>query len=424
METQPRQTLLHQWHISRGAKMSVFGGYDMPLWYASALNEHLTVIGRAGLFDTGHMASVMVTGADAFDLLQHCFTNDLTGCVGKEKKALFPGRCVYGAFLDEKGGVIDDAIVFMMGKGEYLVVVNAGMGQTIAAQLSANRGKRNVSITDLTDQVGKMDIQGPFSAKILQKVLSDPQKVFDNMPYFSFKGHFDETSPLSSQIRLKDHTPILLSRTGYTGEFGFEIFLTPAHFLRVWEMLMKTGEEFGLTACGLAARDSLRAGAVLPLSHQDIGHWPFIRHPWSFALPYAKDGKGFTKDFTGSQALLNAEHAEYTCPFAGDDPRKVTLPAIAADAEGHEIGTVLTCATDMAIGRHNGKIFSIASPNKPDGFSPKGLSCGFVKVKKKLSPGDIVELHDGRRKIKVHIVQDIRPDRTARKSMKNMLQYG
>ncbi len=402
--------------------MSVFGGYDMPLWYASALNEHMAVLTHAGFFDTSHMASVMVTGADAFALLQHCFTNDLTMCIGKEKKALFPGRCVYGAFLDEKGHVIDDAIVFMMEKSEYMVVVNAGMGQRIAAHLSAHSGSLNVRITDLTDKLGKMDIQGPFSAKILQKMLDDPEKVFDSMPYFSFKGHFDETSPLSAQVRLKDGTAILLSRTGYTGEFGFEIFLAPVHFLRIWEMLMKTGEEFGLTACGLAARDSLRAGAVLPLSHQDIGHWPFIRHPWTFALPYTKDGKNFTKNFIGSQALLNAQNAEYTYPFAGDDPRKVTLPATAADADGKEIGTVLTCATDMSIGRHDGKILGSASPDKPDGFSPKGLSCGFVKVKKEMKSGDMVELRDGRRKIRVHIVQDIRPDRTARSNSREFFR--
>ncbi len=421
MEIQPRQTLLHKWHISRGAKMSVFGGYDMPLWYASALNEHLAVLGHAGLFDTSHMASVMVRGPEAFALLQHCFTNDLRVCTGKEKKALFPGRCAYGAFLDEKGHVIDDAIVFMMEKEEYLVVVNAGMGPTIAAHLSAHRGKRNVRISDLTDQLGKMDIQGPLSAKILRKILADPEKVFDNMPYFSFKGHFEKNSLLSSQVRLGDGTPILLSRTGYTGEFGFEIFLAPPHLVRVWELLMKTGEEYGIAACGLAARDSLRTGAVLPLSHQDMGHWPFIRHPWPFALPYAADGKSFTKKFIGSDALLKAEDAEYTCPFAGEDPRKVTLPATVADAVGKEIGTVLTCATDMGIGQHNGRIFSTASPDKPDGFSAKGLSCGFVKVKKELKPGDTVELRDGRRKIKVRIVQDIRPDRTARKPVKEML---
>jgi len=418
MQIRHRQTLLHEWHISHGAKMSVFGGYDMPLWYASALKEHLAVITHAGLFDTGHMASVMVTGADAFALLQHCFTNDLTQCVGKEKKPLFPGRCVYGAFLDENGHVIDDAIVFMMEKEEYMVVINAGMGATIAAHLSAHSNRWNVQITDLTDQLGKMDIQGPVSAKILGKLVADPENVFVHLPYFSFKGHFDETSPLSSQVRLKDGTAIVLSRTGYTGEFGFEIFLAPAHFVRVWELLMKTGEEYGLIACGLAARDSLRAGAVLPLSHQDIGHWPFINHPWPFALPFTKNGKNFSKAFIGSQALLKAEHAEYTYPFVGDDLRKVTLPAIVADREGKEIGTVLTCATDMAIGWHKGKIFSIATPDKPEDFSPKGLSCGFVKVKKELSPGEAVELGDARRKITVRIVEDIRPDRTARMKIK------
>jgi aminomethyltransferase len=414
-------TLLNKWHKARGASMGVFGGYEMPLWYSSAKQEHLAVLTHAGLFDTSHMASVMVAGPDGFDLLQWCFTNDMSACIGKNKHPLSPGRSVYGVFLDDQGRVVDDAIIFMMDEKTFMIVVNAGMGGIIAAHLSENRENRDVRIEDLTDNLGKLDIQGPLAARVLKKVLKDPHKVFDTLPYFSFKGRFDPASPCSHEVRLLDGTPILLSRTGYTGEFGFEIFTQPKQFVKVWELVFGAGEDAGLMACGLAARDSLRAGAVLPLSHQDIGHWPFIHTPWSFALPYNGDRTGFTKKFIGHDALLHLETHEYTYAFAGNDLRKVSLPAVVLDTKGEEIGTVLTCATDMAIGRHEGRIYSIAGKDNPKGFMAKGLSCGFVKVKKQLAPGDAVELKDRRRSISVRIEKDIRPGRTARCLIKDMI---
>ncbi len=110
---------------------------------------------------------------------------------------------------------------------------------------------------------------------------------------------------------------IMLSRTGYTGEFGFEMFVRPADLESLWDKLLETGQAFGLTPCGLAARGSLRAGAVLPLSHQDIGAWPFIHHPWEFALPFNAARTGFTKSFVGHTALSSTAHGRYTYPYLG-----------------------------------------------------------------------------------------------------------
>jgi aminomethyltransferase len=423
MENEIKKTALYDWHKSHGANLADFGGYEMPLWYSSAKDEHLAVLQQAGLFDTSHMAVLLLTGQGAHGLLQLCFSNNLDACVGKTNKPLSAGRCVYGAFLNAYGEVIDDSIVNKLSANEYMVVVNAGMGGRIAEHLNANKGERQVAINDLTDRVGKIDVQGPQAAKILSNVLASPDAVFDKMPYFSFKGHFAAVSPLADAVRLIDDTPILLSRTGYTGEFGFEIFMAPEHVLSTWEMICQAGEDFGLTACGLAARDSLRGGAVLPLSHQDIGNWPFIRHPWPFALPFNADQTGFTKSFIGDKALLNAKSPEFTYPFVGADLRKVSTadPAIVIDGDGHEIGAVLTCVTDMGIGWHEGQIVSITSPHKPPDFAPRGLCCGFVKVSAELKPGTAVQLKDNRRKLKATIVEDIRPDRTARRPIKDML---
>jgi len=424
MEKEVKRTLLHGWHFDRGANMAQFGEYDMPLWYPTGTkSEHLSVLTNAGIFDTSHMAVVMVAGTDSLDLLQHCFSNNMDACIGKQQNPLTSGKCVYGVFLKDNGEVIDDAIVFQIDKASYMVVVNAGMGGAISAQLLAHADRRSVNIADLTDRVGKLDMQGPLSAKILIKVLKNPEAVFDKLPYFSFKGHFDKNSSAAESVLLADGTPILLSRTGYTGEFGFEIFVEPDHFIRTWDMLIEAGKEFGLMACGLAARDSLRAGAVLPLSHQDIGPWPFLHNPWPFALAYNADFSGFTKQFIGSESLLKTDYGEYTLPFAGYDLRKVSShdPAIVKDDAGNQIGKVLTCATDMAIGRHNDRIYSIASPDKPENFNPRGLCCGFVKTTVRLSPGQTAILSDNRRKIKVEIVNDIRPNRTARLALSGFL---
>jgi aminomethyltransferase len=419
----PKKTPLHAWHLTGGANMADFGGYEMPLWYSSVKNEHLAVLTSAGIFDTSHMAAVAVSGPDATDLLQACFTNDLAACIGPGKKPLADGRCVYGAFLGPQGHVIDDAIVFQVAAATYFIVVNAGMGAKIAGHLEEHRAGRNAAVRDLTDQVAKMDIQGPLAAKILFKLLQSPEAVFEGMPYFSFKGHYDPQAPQAGAVRLKDGTPLLLSRTGYTGEFGFEIFIAPERIEPLWNMVLEVGGPQGLLPCGLAARDSLRAGAVLPLSHQDVGPWPFVNHPWPFALPYTGDG-GFSKAFIGSEALLQADDAPHTLAFVGNDLRKVATTDDASgvyDASGKVIGRILTCATDMGIGWAAGEIKSIASPDKPADFKPRGLCCGFVQVESPIPAGETIELRDARRKISVTVTTDIRPDRTARKSMRQML---
>ena len=404
--------------------MVTFAGWSMPLWYPSgAVTEHQINITNAGIFDTSHMSVVAIAGAGSFELLQLCFTKDLSACIGKNRAPLRPGRCVYGAYLNDEGWVIDDAIVYQIGLDNYMTVVNAGMGAAITDRLQIHVQGSKVRITDLTGSVGKIDLQGPMSAKVLMKVLQDPEKVLEDMAYFSFQGHCDAELGTSDTF-LRDGTPILLSRTGYTGEFGFEIFVDRHYIVRIWELMLLAGQDFGLLPCGLAARDSLRAGACLPLSHQDIGPWPFINHPWSFALPYNEESTAFTKKFIGDRILAIREEAEHTYAFVGYDPRKVSIhdPAVVLDARGNEIGVVSTCVSDMAIARYGDRIYSMSSPDKPDHFKPRGLSCGFVKVKPRLVAGQEVHLKDSRREIKVMICDDVRPDRTAHRPMQEMMR--
>ena len=416
MNTCLKTTPLNEWHKSAGANMADFGGFDMPLWYETGVkNEHLFVLKSAGIFDTSHMACINVSGNGAFELINYCFTRDIA--------TLKQGRCVYGAFLNSKGHSIDDAIVYKFSDAFFMVCVNAGMGSTIARHLEANANNPDVIIEDLSLKIAKMDIQGINSARILSKIIKSPDMVFDKMPYFSFKGNFNESVLGESEVKLLDNTPVLLSRSGYTGEFGFEIFLNPDAIVSLWKDILSEGLKFGITACGLGSRDSLRAGACLPLSHQDIGSWKFTNHPWDFALPYNKDKSCFTKDFLGADALAPSGSDLFTYPFVGDSLRKVPAGdnTQVIDETGKVIGKVLTCATDMGISWDQGIIVSIGSKNIPRALKIKGISCGFVMVSKKLEPGMKLTLKEGKRAITATIVTDIRPDRTARKKLDNFI---
>ncbi|MDR1611532.1 MAG: aminomethyl transferase family protein [Planctomycetota bacterium] len=405
-ETELRRTVLHSRHRELGAKLVDFGGWEMPLWYrAGAVKEHMAVVTAAGLFDTSHMDVVHVGGSGARAFLDRAFTRDIS--------TLQPGRAGYGAFLGQNGDCIDDAIVYPIEEGRWSVVVNAGMGPEIARHLRGLPGSP-AEIGEPAERATKIDLQGPKAQEILAMILPDPAALFEKLPYFSFKGDFDFSK---SAVRLRNGVPALLSRTGYTGELGFEIFLPLDRAGPVWDELLALGGEKGLLPCGLAARDSLRTGAALALSHRDIGHWPYVNHPWRFALPYSSDG-AFTKDFVGRAALEKAApSARHTLAFAGYDPRRVEPADATALVGGKPAGMVTTIVTDMAIGRIGGGIVSIASPDRPEGWMPHGLACGFVRVDAHLSPGSIIVLKDGRREIEVEIRDEIRPNRTARRKL-------
>lgn len=413
-----KDTLLTPWHREHGATFGEFGQYRMPLWYpAGPVKEHRTVITAAGLFDTSHMAEILIEGPNAYELLQRTLTKDLRRCIGKNHP-IEPGRATYGFLLNTDGHVLDDAIVMMEDTDRFLLVVNAGMGSTITRHLLTQGDDLDVTVTDFTDRLCKLDLQGPASARILAKILAPSKKLKPPFPYFSFVGHYDH---LQRGVRTLRDAPVMISRTGYTGEFGFELFIRPSDFTALWTDLIEAGSPEGLLPCGLGARDSLRAGAGLPLSHQDIGDWPCIHHPWPFALPWRGDNN-FTKSFLGDEALLQSRSsAPHTFAFLGENGRKVA-PGAEVLLNDTPIGTVLTCVTDMAIDLVDTQVRSLASPDAPPDFNPRGLACGFVKVTRPLQTGQTLTLKDKRRELPVRIVQDIRPHRTARMPWPDVFQ--
>ncbi|MDR1579573.1 MAG: hypothetical protein LBS35_04400 [Synergistaceae bacterium] len=403
-----KKTALNDVHWKLGGEMTNFGGWEMPLWYhTGSVKEHMAVIERSGVFDIGHMDLLRVRGKGAFDLLQLCLTRDIA--------LMRAGACGYSVILDERGHTVDDTIVYNMGKDGYILIVNANMGLAVRDHLTRNNTFEDVSVTDESGKFSKIDLQGPVSPKIVRKLLARGKDLLDGLRYFHFRGDYADPE---SETAFAGGVPVLLSRTGYTGEVGFEIVMPYDRAHDVWNMINDAGGG-ETTPCGLAARDSLRTGALLPLSRQDIGDWPFVSTPWNFALPLGRDGN-FTKKFIGSEIYghgaspRDGANIRHTYPFRGFDPRKVETRDASVLLDGVPIGVVSTCAIDMAIGRSGGKIFSAASGDKPDSFKPKGLVCGFLRVDRPLETGRRVTLKDARRSIEVEIVNDIRPDRTAR----------
>lgn len=416
-----KKTYLYNTHKKNGASFKEFGGYEMPLWFKSgAKEEHFAVLLRAGLFDTSHMSTIIIRGKSSRSLLQKLTTKDLERAIGKNKLPLDNLSSVYSVYLDENAHVIDDTIIFQLDNNLYISVVNASMNKKIVPHFE--HFNENCEIIDLSDKIGKIDLQGPLSVKTLCNILETPQLLYDMKP-FTFKGYFNKVfSNDNSAVFTKKGYPILVSRTGYTGEIGFEIFVDLEYIEDLWFSLSeKRGET--VEYCGLAARDTLRVGAKLPLSHQDIGEWPFVNNPWTFVLPYNEDKTGFTKDFLGATKLLNNKYNEYTYPFVGFDLRKVPSggKALVLDKNNNEIGTVLTCVTEPSIDRYNHKIYTITSPDKPEDLQIKGLSSGFIKVNRKLDLNDRVYLKYGKRVIEVEIVNTIRSNLTARKKITNFL---
>ncbi|MDR1977267.1 MAG: hypothetical protein LBQ42_00880 [Synergistaceae bacterium] len=396
-----KKTALNAVHKALGGELTDFGGWEMPLWYPTgSVKEHLSVIEKSGVFDIGHMDLLRLGGKDALNLLQRCLTRDVA--------KLNPGACGYSMILNEQGHVVDDTIAYNLGRDDWILIVNAGMGAVVREHLTRHNAFGDASVTDEAGKFSKIDLQGPASVGIVRKLLEKGRGVIEGLGYFHFRGDYADAG---SEIAFAGNIPVLLSRTGYTGEVGFEIVMPYDKALDVWNMILDAGKS-DVTPCGLAARDSLRTGAVLPLSHQDIGSWPFVHTPWDFALPRDKEGK-LTKTFIGS-ALYDAPPSLYTYPFRGFDPRKVETHGASVLLNGASIGVVSTCAIDMAIGRVEGKVYSVASFDKPASFTPKGLVCGFIRVDRPLEYGTKVSLKDARRSIEVEVVSDVRPHRTAR----------
>lgn len=240
-----KRTPLFPLYEKYGARVVDFAGWDLPVQFAGIAEEHRAVRAKAGLFDVSHMGEIRVNGPGALDFLQYLLVNDIAKCV--------PGRAVYSPLCYPDGGCVDDLLVYMLGYADYLLVVNAANTAKDYAWLLANRSGFEVSIEDESDRYAQLALQGPASAAMLARLTGDQEVL--NLKYYRFK----------SAVRLAG-LDCLVSRTGYTGEDGFEFYLPPENAPALWEALLAEGA----VPVGLGARDTLRLEAGMPLYGHEL----------------------------------------------------------------------------------------------------------------------------------------------------------
>lgn len=238
-----RKTPLYDVHVAEGGKIVPFAGYLLPVQYGSGvIKEHMAVREQAGLFDVSHMGEVLFTGPTALDTLNHLLTNDYSNMPINKVR--------YGVMCNAEGGTIDDLVVYKFGEESYLVVVNAANREKDFAHMSQNL-LPGTKAEDISDTVAQLALQGPKAPAILKKLLPE-----DQIP----KGYYTALPNVEIQ-----GMKCMISRTGYTGELGYEIYTSNEDAPKLWKVLREAGEEFGLIPCGLGARDTLRLEAAMPL---------------------------------------------------------------------------------------------------------------------------------------------------------------
>ncbi|MBA3313675.1 MAG: glycine cleavage system aminomethyltransferase GcvT [Planctomycetaceae bacterium] len=273
------KTPLHDWHVAHGGRMVDFAGWSMPVQYSTITDEHQAVRNAAGLFDISHMGRLRVTGTEAASLVERLVTCRIS--------SLKPGRVRYGLMTNEAGGILDDVLIYALGEGDLAIVVNASNRRKIVSWIESHIGDADVAFADDTLQLGMIALQGPRAAELLS-------------------SHVDIDLSKLGYYRCLNATVFdlsaLVSRTGYTGEDGFE-FILPAELAPgLWERLMSLGGG-SVTACGLGCRDTLRLEAAMPLYGHELRE---SIDPITAGLSFAV---ALDKNFIGRDAIKQvAEH--------------------------------------------------------------------------------------------------------------------
>ena len=276
-----RRTQLYEVH-AKTAKMTTFAGFEMPLWYKGIAEEHLAVRNNVGVFDVSHMGRIIVTGEDAEHFLNYIVTNDVS--------TLTPNSALYTVMCNENGGIVDDTIVSRIAQDKFLIVPNAANREKDYKWLVKHAEGYDVKVEDVTEWSAMLAVQGPKAEKTLQELCPTDLSKIER-----FKCVSTELAGIE----------VFMSRTGYTGEDGFEVYVwnaspgNPDNAVKVWNAILEAGESFGIEPCGLGARDTLRLEAGLCLYGSDIDeNTTPLEARLGFVVKFQKDS------FIGKAALL------------------------------------------------------------------------------------------------------------------------
>jgi aminomethyltransferase len=316
----PRRTPLYDRHVALGARMVDFGGWEMPQQYTSIRDEHLAVRNVAGLFDVSHMGRFRVAGDSSAAFIQGLVTNDVA--------PLVYGQAQYNLMCSEEGGVMDDLVVYRGSEG-FFVVVNASNREKDLEWFRAH-APADVEVEDRTFELGLIAFQGPRAQELLPAA-----DALDGIPYFGF-GHTDVAG-----------VHALVSRTGYTGEDGFELFIDSDRLGQVWDAILEHGRSAGVLPAGLGARDATRLEAALRLWGNDMDE---TVNPYEAGLGWTvKLGKG---DFVGREALqeVKAEGPRRTLVGLRLRPGDIARHGAAVTAGGKRAGVITSGTHSFFLG--------------------------------------------------------------------------
>lgn len=311
-----KRTPLFPIYAEYGARIIDFGGWELPVQFTGIQKEHDAVRGQAGLFDVSHMGEVRIQGPDAFAFLQRVTTNDVS--------KLVEGQCQYSLLCYPNGGVVDDLLVYKFSADDYMLVINASNIEKDVAWLQQHLAGQ-VELTNVSEETALLALQGPKALTILAKLTDAPIQTLKTFHFLP-------------DVKVGDVTT-LLSRTGYTGEDGFELYVDQKDAITLWRYLLEAGAEHGLIPTGLGARDTLRFEARLPLYGQELSS---EISPLEAGLSFfVKLDKG---DFIGRDALLKQKTNGVPRKLVGIEmqERGIPRPHYAVYAEGKQIGEVTT----------------------------------------------------------------------------------
>ncbi len=307
LEKKDKRTCLYDKHVELGALMSPFGGFEMPIQYAGIAVEHQAVRGKVGLFDVSHMGEVTVRGKDAERYVQHIFTNDIAGAP--------VGKIYYGMMCYENGGTVDDLLVYKMGENDFFLVINAANIDKDWAWMQQHAIGFDIDLQNRSEFYGQIAVQGPESEQVMESVLGIP---CSELTFYTVKTVGD----------------VIVSRTGYTGEDGFEVYATPEYIRECWDKLIAAGVQ----PCGLGCRDTLRFEAGLPLYGDELTEE--ISPVMAGSSMFVK----LDKDFIGRDALLKQKTEGVAKKLVGIELADKAIPrhGYTVLKDGQAIGEVTT----------------------------------------------------------------------------------
>ena len=349
-----KRTCLYDKHVALGALISPFGGFDMPIQYTNIVDEHNAVRQACGVFDVSHMGEVLVTGAESEKFVNYIFTNDIAGAPD--------GKIFYGMMCHPTGGVVDDLLVYKMAEQRYFLVINASNIDKDVAWIVEQAKNFDVTVENQSEKYGEVAVQGPNTEGIVERILGIH---CNDLAFYTCK-----------EVEIAGET-IIISRTGYTGEDGFEIYGSHAFTNEVWDKLLASGE---VKPCGLGCRDTLRFEVGLPLYGDELAD----------DITPLEAGLGmfvkFEKDFIGKGALLNQKSEGLKRKIVGIELKDKAIPrhGYEVEADGNVIGVVTTGYNSISTGK------SVCMAMLDIDYTKMDTEVA-VRIRKKVFPGNVTK---------------------------------